>query len=198
MHGNCYGTSRAAVERVAADGRCCVLDIDVQGARSVKASGLPAVFAFVAPPSLGELEARLRGLHPSLRWSDFDGTWSPRASLAKDLGGWSREWVEGLLFTIESRRQLEAMVGEQGRRKIYDRHFGTDRVENVWSVIKGRYGALPTKRDVVHGTVGMLAQTKRLLKSSKERRYSLHVKMHTMYDLKQFEADWRGCKCVPL
>lgn len=61
VHGNCYGTSRAAVERVAADGRCCVLDIDVQGARSVKASGLPAVFAFVAPPSLGELEARLRG-----------------------------------------------------------------------------------------------------------------------------------------
>ena len=61
VHGNCYGTSRAAVERVAAEGRCCVLDIDVQGARSVKASGLPAVFAFVAPPSLGELEARLRG-----------------------------------------------------------------------------------------------------------------------------------------
>jgi len=61
VHGNCYGTSRAAVEKVAADGRCCVLDIDVQGARSVKSSGLPAVFAFVAPPSLGELEARLRG-----------------------------------------------------------------------------------------------------------------------------------------
>lgn len=61
VHGNCYGTSRAAVERVASEGRCCVLDIDVQGARSVGASGLPAVFAFVAPPSLGELEARLRG-----------------------------------------------------------------------------------------------------------------------------------------
>ena len=61
MHGNCYGTSRAAVERVAADGRCCVLDLDVQGARSVKASGLPAGVAFVAPPGLGELEARLRG-----------------------------------------------------------------------------------------------------------------------------------------
>ena len=46
---------------MAAAGRCCVLDIDVQGARLVRRSGLRAVFVFVAPPSSEELERRLRG-----------------------------------------------------------------------------------------------------------------------------------------
>ncbi|XP_023639714.1 guanylate kinase 1 isoform X1 [Capsella rubella] len=38
----------------------CILDIDVQGARSVRASSLDAVFIFVCPPSMKELEDRLR------------------------------------------------------------------------------------------------------------------------------------------
>ncbi|KAF5474121.1 hypothetical protein F2P56_006051, partial [Juglans regia] len=38
----------------------CILDIDVQGARSVKASSLDAMFIFVCPPSMEELEKRLR------------------------------------------------------------------------------------------------------------------------------------------
>ncbi len=46
---------------MAAAGRCCILDIDVQGARLVRRSGLKAVFVFVAPPSSEELERRLRG-----------------------------------------------------------------------------------------------------------------------------------------
>lgn len=60
MHGNQYGTSLEAAGAVAAEGRCCVLDIDVQGARAVRASGLPAIFVFVAPPSQEELERRIR------------------------------------------------------------------------------------------------------------------------------------------
>jgi guanylate kinase len=35
VHGNIYGTSVAAVREVAAHGKCCILDIDVQGARQV-------------------------------------------------------------------------------------------------------------------------------------------------------------------
>lgn len=38
----------------------CILDIDVQGARSVRASSLDAIFIFVCPPSMKELEDRLR------------------------------------------------------------------------------------------------------------------------------------------
>eukprot|EP00188_Purpureofilum_apyrenoidigerum_P001619 Plantae.Rhodophyta-Purpureofilum_apyrenoidigerum.ctg19073.p1 GENE.Plantae.Rhodophyta-Purpureofilum_apyrenoidigerum.ctg19073~~Plantae.Rhodophyta-Purpureofilum_apyrenoidigerum.ctg19073.p1 ORF type:complete len:189 (+),score=50.09 Plantae.Rhodophyta-Purpureofilum_apyrenoidigerum.ctg19073:220-786(+) len=61
VHGNFYGTSKAAVEKVGADGRVCVLDIDVQGCRSVRKAELPAKFIFIAPPSFEELERRLRG-----------------------------------------------------------------------------------------------------------------------------------------
>jgi len=52
VHENIYGTSLAAVEKVAAAGRVCVLDIDVQGAEIVKRSNLDAVYVFVAPPSM--------------------------------------------------------------------------------------------------------------------------------------------------
>jgi len=62
VHGNIYGTSFEAVEKVVSNGRICVLDIDVQGAEQVKRSALAesAGFMFVSPPSLGALEERLR------------------------------------------------------------------------------------------------------------------------------------------
>lgn len=60
VHGNLYGTSVEAVEVVADAGKRCILDIDVQGAKSVRASSLEAIFIFVCPPSMEELEKRLR------------------------------------------------------------------------------------------------------------------------------------------
>ncbi|XP_076938839.1 guanylate kinase 2-like [Bidens hawaiensis] len=60
VHGNLYGTSIEAVNVVADAGKRCILDIDVQGARSVRASSLEATFIFVCPPSFEELEKRLR------------------------------------------------------------------------------------------------------------------------------------------
>nr|VDC82121.1 unnamed protein product [Brassica rapa] len=60
VHGNLYGTSIESVEVVTDSGKRCILDTDVQGARSVKASSLDAVFIFVCPPSMKELEDRLR------------------------------------------------------------------------------------------------------------------------------------------
>ncbi|KAL4353367.1 hypothetical protein GQ457_06G024970 [Hibiscus cannabinus] len=60
VHGNLYGTSIEAVEAVADSGKRCILDIDVQGAKSVRASSLDAVFIFISPPSMSELEERLR------------------------------------------------------------------------------------------------------------------------------------------
>jgi guanylate kinase len=42
-------------------GKICVLDIDVQGAESVKKSSLKPIYIFIAPPSVKVLETRLRG-----------------------------------------------------------------------------------------------------------------------------------------
>ncbi|KAK9289703.1 hypothetical protein L1049_007862 [Liquidambar formosana] len=60
VHGNLYGTSVEAVEVVADAGKRCILDIDVQGARSVRATPLEAIFIFIRPPSFEDLEKRLR------------------------------------------------------------------------------------------------------------------------------------------
>uniref|UniRef100_A0A7N0VKE5 guanylate kinase n=2 Tax=Kalanchoe fedtschenkoi TaxID=63787 RepID=A0A7N0VKE5_KALFE len=60
VHDNLYGTSVEAVEVVADAGKRCILDIDVQGARQVRASPLGATFIFIRPPSFAELENRLR------------------------------------------------------------------------------------------------------------------------------------------
>lgn len=60
VHGHRYGTLREPLDRLLASGRDAVLQIDVQGMRSLRASGLPVVTIFLAPPSLDELERRLR------------------------------------------------------------------------------------------------------------------------------------------
>jgi len=61
VHNNIYGTSIAAVRAVSGAGKTCLLDIDVQGADSVKKTNLNARFLFVSPPSFADLETRLRG-----------------------------------------------------------------------------------------------------------------------------------------
>jgi len=61
VHGNFYGTSRAAVDAGLAVGTDIILDIDVQGCRQVRAAASDAVSLFVVPPSWAELERRLTG-----------------------------------------------------------------------------------------------------------------------------------------
>ena len=59
--GNLYGTLRSEVERIFATGKHAVLDIEVQGARKVRASFANGVHVFVLPPSVTVLLERLTG-----------------------------------------------------------------------------------------------------------------------------------------
>jgi guanylate kinase len=61
VHGNLYGTLRSEVNRVLADGKHVVMDIDVQGARQMMQAFPASVTIFVLPPSGEVLLARLRG-----------------------------------------------------------------------------------------------------------------------------------------
>lgn len=56
-----YGTPRRPVEEQLAAGRPALLEIDLQGARQVRAAMPEAQFVFLAPPSWAELERRLVG-----------------------------------------------------------------------------------------------------------------------------------------
>ncbi|KLO12694.1 guanylate kinase [Schizopora paradoxa] len=58
---NLYGTSRRAVEKVHAEGRRCILDIEAQGVRQIKKTDLNPVYVFISPPSMQSLKERLVG-----------------------------------------------------------------------------------------------------------------------------------------
>lgn len=61
VFGNFYGTSKRVVDDLLSAGKDVVLEIDWQGARQVREYYPQAVSIFVVPPSVDELEVRLRG-----------------------------------------------------------------------------------------------------------------------------------------
>src|SRR5262249_9583906 len=80
VHGNLYGTSLGEIERARATAGCrgMIFDIDFQGARQIRAKVHDAVGVFILPPTMQELERRLRG-----RASDSEETIQRRFMAAK-------------------------------------------------------------------------------------------------------------------
>lgn len=84
VHGNFYGTAKDFVEKAFAGGKSLLLDIDVQGAEQLRQS-YPGetVRIFLKPPSMEELERRLRA-----RGTDSE------ESIAKRMQGAAKEIAE--------------------------------------------------------------------------------------------------------
>lgn len=59
--GNLYGTPKAEIDKQLSTRTLVMVDIDTQGAASIRKLGMPAVTVFIAPPDLGELKRRLEG-----------------------------------------------------------------------------------------------------------------------------------------
>ncbi len=79
VFGNRYGTSRDQVSKLTAAGFHVLLEIDWQGARQVRAAQPDSISVFILPPSLEELERRLRG-----RSTDSEATIGKRLGEARD------------------------------------------------------------------------------------------------------------------
>ena len=107
--GRRYGTLRSELETRGSAGRPVVLEIEVQGARQVRAAMPETVQVFIAPPSRDALRARLIGR----------GTDDP-------------EQVERRLATAE--RELEAQ-GEFTRVVVNDRL--EDAVDELEAIVRG-------------------------------------------------------------
>ena len=58
--GNYYGTLRSEAERLRAEGKHVILEIEVQGARQIRAKCPDSVLVYTIPPSAAELERRLK------------------------------------------------------------------------------------------------------------------------------------------
>lgn len=59
--GNLYGTLRSEIDRIVAQGRHAVLDIEVEGARQLRKAYPDSVHVFILPPSVETLVERLTG-----------------------------------------------------------------------------------------------------------------------------------------
>ena len=61
VYGNHYGTARNQIERSFAQGKDVLVDIDIQGARTMRQSGISSLSVYILPPSYEVLRDRLSG-----------------------------------------------------------------------------------------------------------------------------------------
>ena len=78
VHGHRYGTPRSAIEEANRKNALVLFDIDVQGGSAIKRQYPEAVRALILPPSMAELERRLRA-----RSTDDDTTIRRRLHAAR-------------------------------------------------------------------------------------------------------------------
>lgn len=91
VHGNYYGTPLGPVLDTLREGRDLLFDIDVQGAAQLRLSLPRGVYVFLLPPSMSELERRLRG-----RGTDGEATISRRLANADGeirQAHWFDAWI---------------------------------------------------------------------------------------------------------
>lgn len=107
VHGNRYGTSRDWLQQALDAGRDIMLEIDWQGARQVRKVFPGAIGIFVLPPSLAELERRLRS-----RGKDSEATIAERMVNARDEIGHSGEFDYVIINKDfdEAKQDLSAII----------------------------------------------------------------------------------------
>lgn len=91
VHANYYGTPLESTQRILAEGRDLLFDLDVQGASQLRRTVPGARLIFILPPSRAELERRLRG-----RGSESEESLARRlAAAASELAQahWFNSWI---------------------------------------------------------------------------------------------------------
>jgi len=115
VHGNYYGTPRAFIDSVVAGGRHIIMDIDVFGKKKFDLAYPEAVGILIVPPSMEELEARLRA-----RGTDDEATIRLRLenartemTFARSEGKYEHEIVNDDLKTAEAEaaKLIRAIIG---------------------------------------------------------------------------------------
>jgi guanylate kinase len=87
VHGHLYGTSASEYDVAAREQKDLLLDLDVQGARSLRRRLADVVTVFILPPSHKDLVQRIRG-----RGQDNEGVIARRLEAAEDEMKWYSEY----------------------------------------------------------------------------------------------------------
>lgn len=118
VHGNHYGTSQGWIRAQRAAGHDILLEIDWQGAQQVRRIFTDTVGVFVLPPSIRELERRMRR-----RGQDSEEVVRQRLSVAADEMSHAAEFEYVIINNDfeEARRDLIAVV--RASRLIYSRQL---------------------------------------------------------------------------
>ena len=103
VHGNYYGTPLGPVRGMLEAGKDVIFDIDVQGAAQLKLSLAEALFVFILPPSMNELEKRLR-----TRGTDSEETIARRlANAAGEMA--EARWYDALVVNDDLDKAYDAL-----------------------------------------------------------------------------------------
>ena len=107
VHGNRYGTSQAVIREALARGQDLVLEIDWQGAQQVRRLYPQCVGIFILPPSVAELERRMRA-----RGQDSDAVIRRRMGSAEDEISHAPEFNYAIINKDfdEAKRDLQAII----------------------------------------------------------------------------------------
>ncbi len=113
VHGNRYGTAHAAVRELLEAGADVVLEIDWQGAQQVRKLLPGCVGIFILPPSIAELEQRMRR-----RGQDSDAVIARRVANAHEELSHAPEFEYAIINDQfdEARRDLAAVVRAERAR----------------------------------------------------------------------------------
>lgn len=104
VFGHRYGTPVRTVQEALADGHDVVLEIDVQGAFQVREKLPSAVLILLEPPSLAELERRLRE-----RGTEDEERLAERLAMAEwELG--QQAWFDHVLVNDDLERAVDLLV----------------------------------------------------------------------------------------
>lgn len=116
VFGNFYGTPRAPVEAAIKRGEDVLFDVDWQGGQQIRNSPLAdsVVSIFILPPSIAELENRLRG-----RGQDSDRVVADRMSKSRDeISHWAEyDYVLVNETLTQCERELRAIIEAERLRR---------------------------------------------------------------------------------
>jgi guanylate kinase len=113
VHGNHYGTSRKVILDAVARGEDLILEIDWQGAQQVRRLYPDCIGIFILPPSIEELERRMRG-----RGKDAEGVIRRRLDNAREELAHAREFEYSIInkdFETARRELAEILRNERTR-----------------------------------------------------------------------------------